>query len=431
MNTLNVGLGAANITPSLGISMVGYYFDRKAEGIHDDLYAKCLWMDDGTQAAALVACDLCMVNRPTVAAARQRAAERLGLAPEQLLICATHTHTGPALTEEYAAFAATRIADAVEMARREAAPTTCRIGFGHETSISFNRRFWMKDGSVVTNPGGHNPNVVKPVGPIDPRVAVLSFAREDRDLAGVLVNFALHLDTIGGNLISADYPFFTARLLRQVYGAELPVLFVNGAAGDLNHFDVFGRGPRKGFAEPLRIGTILGAEVLKTLQNMEPLTATPVGFARREIELPLAPVTPEEVARAEAIVSQPEDREHDFVMDTVWAHRTVQIARSQGPSAPTEVQVLRLGDLAFVGIPGELFVELGLRIREESPLPHTCIIELANDAVGYLPPRQAFDEGGYEVTSCRYTPEVGERVADTAVELLREVTGGPRIAGAD
>lgn len=421
MCTLNIGLAASNITPSLGVSMVGYYFDRKAEGIHDDLYAKGLWMDDGTHAAALVACDLCLLDRPTVAAARQRAAERLGLAPEQLLVCATHTHTGPALTEDYRAFVAERIADAVQMARREAAPTTCRIGFGHEGRISFNRRFWMKDGSVVTNPGANNPNVVKPVGPIDPRVAVLSFVRSGDALAGLLVNFALHLDTIGGNLISADYPFFMARLLRQVLGPELAVLFVNGAAGDINHFDVFGRGPRKGFEEPRRIGTFLAAEVMKVLQDQESLPATPVRFARKEIELPLAEVTPEEVARAEAIVSQPEDRQHDFVMDTVWAYRTVQIARAQGQPRPTEVQVLRLGDLGFVGIPGELFVELGQRIREQSPLPHTCIIELANDSVGYLPPRQAFEEGGYEVTSCRYTPEVGERIADTAVELLREV----------
>jgi hypothetical protein len=338
-----------------------------------------------------------------------------------MLVCATHTHTGPALTEAYRAFVAERIADAVQMARQQAAPTTCRIGFGHEDRLSFNRRFWMKDGSVVTNPGANNPNVVKPVGPIDPRVAVLSFAREGCDLAGLLVNFALHLDTIGGTLISADYPFFMARLLRQVYGPDLAVLFVNGAAGDLNHFDVFGRGPRKGFAEPRRIGTVLGAEVIKVLQDQEPLVATPVRFARKEIELPLAEVTPEEVARAEAIVSRPEDREHDFVMDTVWAHRTVQIAQAQGQPRLTEVQVLRLGDLGFVGIPGELFVVLGQYIREQSPLPHTCIIELANDSVGYLPPRQAFQEGGYEVTSCRYTPEVGERITETALELLREV----------
>jgi hypothetical protein len=364
-----------------------------------------------------------MLNRQAVAAARKRVAERLGLAAEQVLICATHTHTGPVITEEYAAFAAERIADAVQMARREAQPTECRIGFGHEDSLSFNRRFWMRDGSVVTNPGGNNPNVVKPVGPIDPRVTVLSFARPGRDPAGLLVNFTLHLDTIGGNLISADYPFFLAHLLRRAFGAELPVLFTNGAAGDINHFDVFGRGPRKGFEEPLRIGTVLGAEVIKTTQNLEPLTATPVRTARAEIELPLAEVTPEEVARAEEIVARPEDREHDFTMDVVWAHRTVRIARAEARTVPTEVQVLRLGDLAFVGIPGELFVELGLRIREESPLPHTCIVELANDSVGYLPPRKAFDEGGYEVTSCRYTPEVGEMVADAAGRVLREVAG--------
>lgn len=419
---VKAGSATAIITPPLGTPLRGYYHERLATGVHDELQAKALYVEDGGGAVCWIACDLCMLNRGVVAQARTKIEKDTALKAEQVLISATHTHTGPCLVETYVPFLAQRIADVARMARDRAVGASGRIGHGRESGLSFNRRFWMKDGSVVTNPGGGNPDVVKPVGPIDPEVGVLALYGDSGGPFALMVNFALHLDTIGGTVVSADYSFFLTQILRRTLNDSLIVHFANGAAGDINHFDVFGRGPRKGFEEPLRIGTVLGGETIKILPRADEVALSPIHYARREVTLPLASVTDEDVAEAERILSQPEDTAHDFTMDVVWAHRVRSIHQAEGSEVATEVQVLALGDLALVGIPGELFVEYGLRIKENSPFPHTFIVELSNDAVGYLPTEKAFQEGGYEVTSSRYTPQVGRIVTEAAQALLTELS---------
>ena len=418
---LRVGIAITNITPPLGASLRGYYHERKAEGVHDDLLAKAVWLQAGDESAVLVECDLIGLNRDVVAAARELVEKREKLHAENVMLAATHTHTGPGVEGQYAAALAVRIADAVHMAHRNARPTRAEIAYGYEDSVCFYRRFRMKDGTVETNPGHGNPGVVEPAGEVDPRVAVVGLRADGGAPWALLVNYALHLDTVGGNLISADYPFFMGELLRRAVSPDLATVFLQGAAGNINHFDVFGRGSLKGFAETQRIGTILAGEVLKCTQKLEPLGTASVRCARREVRLPVAEVTEHEVAEARKILEQPADETKDFTMDRVRARRAVRLAERHGKPVETELQCIAVGDLAIVGIPGEPFTELGRAIRDASPLVHTFIVELANDSVGYLPHREAFDEGAYEVESSRFTPDVGDRIVSEATSLLQEV----------
>lgn len=418
---LRAGIGITNITPSLGASLRGYYHERKAEGVHDDLLAKAVWLQDAEEAAVLVECDLIGLNTEVVSAARKLIGERERLPADNVLLAATHTHTGPGIDGEYADVLAVRIADAVHMARLDARPTRAEIACGHEDSICFYRRFRMKDGTVQTNPGHRNPNVLEPAGEVDPRIGIVSLSANGDAPLALLVNYALHLDTVGGNVISADYPFFMGELLRRAVWPDLATIFLQGAAGNINHFDVFGRGPLKGFGETQRIGTILAAEALKCTQKLEPLSAVPIRCARREIELPVAEVSGEEAAEAKRILEKPAEPEKDFTMDRVRARRAVRLAELGGKPVQTELQCIAVGDLAFVGIPGELFTELGRSIRDGSPFTHTFIVELANDSVGYIPHREAFDEGAYEVESSRFTPDVGERIVSEALAILQEL----------
>jgi hypothetical protein len=418
---LRAGVGVANITPSLGVSLRGYYHERKAEGVHDDLLAKAVWLQAGDESAVVVECDLIGMNRDVVSAARELIAKRERLPADNVMLAATHTHTGPTVQGEYAATLATRIADAVHMARLHARPARAELAYGQEPSICFYRRFRMKDGTVQTNPGHANPGVVEPAGEVDPRVGVVGLCADDGQPFALLVNYALHLDTVGGNLVSADYPFFMSEVLRRALSLDVTTVFLQGAAGNINHFDVFGRGPLRGFAETERIGTILAGEVLKCTRRLQPLNAASIRCVRREIELPVPDVTGHEVAQAREILAAPPDDTQDFTMDRVRAHRAAKLGERAGAPVQTELQCIAVGDLAIVGIPGELFAELGRAITNGAAFPHTFIVELANDSVGYLPHPEAFDEGAYEAESSILTPDVGDRVVSDALDLLHKL----------
>ena len=401
--------------------MPGYYHERNAQGVHDDLLAKAVWLQAGGQSAVLVECDLIGLKHEAVSAARELIAKREHLPAESVMLAATHTHTGAAVKGEYANMLAVRIAEAVHAARLDARTARAEIGYGREDSICFYRRFRMRNGTVETNPGHANPNIVEPAGEVDPRVGVVGLFAHDGPPFALLVNYALHLDTVGGSLISADYPFFMGELLRRALSPDLTTVFLQSAAGNINHFDVFGRGPLKGFAETQRIGTILGAEVLKCVQRLEPFRAEPLRCARRRIELPVAEVSEDDLAAAKNALAEPPDETKDFTMDRVRARRAVRLGQLAGRPVETELQCLALGDLALVGIPGELFTELGRAIKDDSPFAHTFIVELANDSVGYLPHPQAFAEGAYEVESSAFASDVGDRIVGEALRLLHEL----------
>jgi len=195
MGRLLAGSATANITPPLGIYISGYYHARQASAVHDELWARALCLSDGPSTVALVSVDLIGMPAWMIQAAKERIAARTGgaLQPEQVLIGCTHTHTAPETGSEpmfpvhaaYLQVAAEKIADAAVMACRALAPAEVAYGTGRLDGVSFNRRFWMKDGTLVTNPGTGkytrfaescigNPDIVRPAGPIDPEVDVLS-----------------------------------------------------------------------------------------------------------------------------------------------------------------------------------------------------------------------------------------------------------------
>jgi hypothetical protein len=353
------------------------------------------------------------------------------------MLSATHTHTGPVLptgssrdpAEEGAADAARRyvqtlpkmIARCVSAADAALRPAKASIGVGREEHLSFNRRFFMKDGTVGWNPGKKNPNIVKPAGPIDPEVPVVYFETLDGLPIATYVNFAMHLDTVGGARVSADYPHTLSSILGKLKGPDMVTVFSIGCAGDINHVDVSTTDLQKGPTEARRIGTILAGEVIKTYARLKPV-ATGAPRARREVlSLPLAEIKPGEVERARQTAVK-FGKDAPTFLERVQAYKVLDVHARSGKPLEAEVQVIALGpDLAFVALPGEIFVELGLHVKASSPFRHTIIAELANGSVGYIPTRRAYDEGNYEPISARCAPGAGEQVADAAIRLLKEV----------
>lgn len=434
---LQVGAATVVITPPNGIPMAGYYSPRGSEGVLDDLFAKALVMDDGEKAVALVACDLISIPQTITDEARRLIAAEVPISPEAVLVSATHTHTGPSLprgskrdavdggaSEIAAAYAAglpDKIAEAVVAAYRGRAPSSAFVARYEEFDVSFNRRFWMTDGSVGWNPGKLNPKIIRPVGPIDPEILVLYIETADRRPTAAYINFALHADTTGGTLVSADYSGALARLLADIKGADFVTLFGNGACGDINHIDVRSPVAQKGPAEAKRIGTVLAGDVVKALMRMRPTAHGPLQAAARVVPLPLAPITDEDVHRAREITAR--GKEAPF-LDKVFAYKVLDVAARNGEPLAAEVQVITLGDdLAWVALPGEVFVTLGLNIKTASPFRHTFVVELANGSLGYLPHRSAYAEGQYEAISARCAEGSGELLVAQAVEMLKELYG--------
>ena len=415
---LKIGVASATITPFLDVPLEGYYYPRMPDGVHDDLHAKALVIDDGHEQAVLVACDLVEVTREAVEEARRQISARCGIPADHVLISATHTHTGPEAVPSYVTNLGHWIADSVLSAEGKKQPALLWVAIEQEPVLAHNRRYFMKDGGVQTNPGFLNPNVVRPAGPIDPRVGVLVAEDERRNPIMTWVNYAMHLDTVGGTWISADYAYYLARTLAAVKGDDMLTTFTIGAAGDINHWDVQRPGPQRGFETAKGLGEALAGDVVKAYTHLEALDSVRIKAVSETIELPLAKVTAQEVAEAEKIVAQPPPMGVDFTLDRVKAEKVIHVSKRKGENLRAEVQVLAVGPVAFVAVPGEYFVELGMRIKKESPFPYTFIVELANGDLGYIPTRRGFEEGGYEPTSTPLAPGGGEKIADKAIELL-------------
>jgi len=442
---LVVGSATTDITAPVGYRLCGYFNERPSTGIHDPLQAKVIYLRQGKTEVAIVCCDLIGIDHDVTALCRQRLQKELDLPPNHVLIHGTHSHTGPlfygALRDhlhrqavekhgsdplekiDYVQFLADKITAAVKTARETAAVSQIREATGEETTISFNRRFQLKDGSVRFNPGRFNPNIDRVLGPIDPQVGLLTFAKKEApNPFAALTVFALHLDTVGGTEYSADYPQYLEQTLRTQFGPQFNSLFGNGTCGDINHIDVAHEQPQKGQEMAQHIGTKLGQSVLKAAATLRQVEQPALAVRSTLVRAPMQQYDENQLAWARKNIFQVGQRTLSF-LEQVEACKILDCQlRGSNDVWPLEVQVIRFNnDVALVAIPGEVFVELGLWIKQYSPFRHTLVMELCNDNPAYIPTRKAFAEGSYETINSRIQAGGGEMMAAEAVRLLREL----------
>jgi len=433
---LHAGFAKIDITPALGCGMQGYFKDRFAESVHDPLYAHALVIDDKKTSAGIVSCDLIGLEYDTVQEARRIIEQETGIPDGHMIICGTHVHTGPitichrrdadvAIDKEWRALLPRKIASAAIQAFRQRRPTGMACECGEENRVSFHRRFVMKNGRVQTNPGRQNPDIVKPAGPIDPEMGVLAFGSGRNAIMGTLVNFTLHLDTIAGNNISADFPGVIERVLNG-FAPGIGFVYTSGAMGNINHCDVTNPVGRKYeyFEHAARIGGMLGGEVIKTMARMRTFrTDVAVGARRAPVTLPLKECGADELAKARRMVEK--GAPAATLSSEKWLHnRALIIAAKVGRGEiTTEITAIRVGDVAFVGIPGEYFVEFGLEIKRRSPFGKTFVVELTGDYLGYISTKEGIASGGYESSGTIFKPGAGEILRDAALDLLKKLRG--------
>jgi neutral ceramidase len=435
------GAAATKITPPLGAPLAGYYYTRAAEGVHDDLYAKALVLEVSTTKVAFVVCDLISLPRTVVEEARKIISAESGVPGENVMISATHSHTGPVLgggsarnaaqggesdiATRYVGELPKRIAESVRLAEQNLTNAVPFAAWGRMEALSFNRRYIMRDGTVAWNPGKLNTNIVRAAGPIDPDVELFYVETPDgkRPLA-TYVNFAMHPDTMGGLQISADYPGVLSKVLGEYKGPEMVTVFANGTCGNINHVNVNWKDPQKGPAETMRVGTSLAGEVLQRYGKLRPLKIGPLRAGSETVNLPLPIVAAKEIEEARRIAQIPAvtGTNQPKFLDRVKAYKVLDVVAREGKPHALEVQVIALGDeVAWVSLPGEIFVELGLAIKKASPFYYTFITELANGSIGYIPNREAYAQGNYEVESARCAEGSGELLVQSAIHQLKQV----------
>lgn len=435
---LRAGFGTAEITPPTpNFRMSGYFSERINSGTHDPLMAKAMFLEQGDVRAVVVVCDILNLIREVTDPARARIAEVLGVPPENCVITATHAHTGPVYhgpfhrlfstrpsevpypdMEAYLVFLVERIVLAARNAHQALEPVSLRHGYVMEDTLSFNRRFYMRNGTVVFNPGRLNPEIVKVAGPIDPQAGLLAFTKPGAAQPHALfTTFSLHLDTVGGTEYSADYPYYLQEGLRSRIGAGFFSMFGLGPTGDINHINVSQADPPTG-VEAERIGARLAETVSSGLGGLSDTPAPRLAVARSVVEVPLQTTTPEDLAWAEEMLPRLAADDFPF-LDRVKVLRILDLAAYNMASIPIEVQVIALSeDAAMVFLPGEVFVELCLAIKNASPYAHTLVVELANDCPSYIPTAKAYEEGSYEVDNSRVCKGGGEAMVEAARRLL-------------
>lgn len=441
------GAATSNITPHLGVSINGNMQDGKATHIHDELHARCLALDDGQTKLVLVVCDSCMIPREVFDAAKKMVHEATGLPLENMMMSATHTHSAPTsgsvfqsnADPEYQVFLARRIADGIRRALNNLEPARIGWASAEEPNQVFNRRWFVKNEALYKNPFGGidkvkmNPpraskDLIEPSGPIDPTVSVISLVGTNGKPIALYANYSLHyVGGVGGGHISADYYGAFCERVKKLITAENPspdfvALLSNGTSGNINNVNFREPAPKRAPYEQITIVADAVAQAsLTAIKKIQYQDWVPLSVKQKELSLGVRRPSTDEVTRAKEIMSRSRSLPRMDTMEEIYARETVQMA-----DYPAEVkailQAMRLGDLAINAIPCEVFVEIGLELREKSPAKQTFTVSLANGYNGYLPTVKHHELGGYETWRAKSSyleVQAAPKIVDTLLQLLK------------
>lgn len=427
-----------DITPGLGIPMGGYGARKGvAEGIRNPLLARIMVVSDGTTDLAIAVCDLVGVGSEIVEQTRQLVEAEVGIPAANVLVGATHTHSGPAAIRgkeaaDFISVTARKIAGGIRQAKAALVPVTLKVGTVEVTTISQNRRH--------------------PDGPIETVATVLLAAPEGGGPAvATLVNYACHSTVFEHDNLdySPDFPGAMARFIERELGGT--AVYLQGAAGNINPVWM-----RHDATEVERVGGILGAAATRTAHELRPL-----GEGQWCVNLNWSEETPKEAAPGTVLegvslgASQTflELTRRDFLDQDTLAKEIKQLeeeraeagddverrrevtgrinqlriewliagrAADMKPTERIELQAMRFSPAcALVSLPGEFFVEIGHRIKEQAGIAHVLIGGYSNGMIGYVPTEEAFPGAGYEVGCAQFEPSTATRVIEAAVGALR------------
>ena len=448
---LRAGAATSNITPPLGGSIVGGFKPYPATHIHDELHARCLVLDNGDTQVALVICDLLGFHRCVSDEARRLIQVETGIPPANVLISATHTHSACTALgagrykveqelDEYQRFVARRIADGVRRAVHLLRPAELAFGTVDVPEHVFNRRWYMRPGTVPANPfggtdlvkmnpPGGSPNLTEPAGPTDPTVSFLAVKEPEGRPIALYAAYSLHyVGGVGPGHVSADYfGMFCDELTRlqkaNDQGLPFVALLANGTSGDINNINFRTPRPGKPNYEQMRfVSHDVAQKIHAALAGLKYDREIVLDARYREPPIRSRKPSAEQLAWAkQTLATAPEDREK-WDLSAIYADRTTHLAEAPETVA-TPLQVLRVGPVAIGSMPTEVFCEIGLEFKDRSALKPAFLVSIAHGYLGYLPTPRHHDLGGYEtwLGTNRLEREASVKMLAELIEMTSEL----------
>ncbi len=425
--SINAGLyaGAARSTPPLGTIINGGVMPGYATYINDELYAKAIVLDNGSNRLALVVVDTCLFDRSFCDETKKLIQEKTGIKPEQIMISATHTHSGGAITAvhlseadlNYRKWLLGKITEAVELAISNLIPA--KIGYISTNVYEhvFCRRILIKPGFVYTNQLGKtkelakmnwdspHPADYKPAGPIDPEFFIVSIKSLNNKPIAVIANYSLHY--VGGvpaGHISADYYGVYAEKLKHAINAdsrspEFIAILCNGTSGDINNINFKERKQFKPYEQMENVAVDLVTKTLQLINSIKYYEDVRLDNLFTNVTINTRLPDKKEIEQAKAII---DGRPLEKLRGWLDNYAREQILLSEYPaSVSVPVQIFRIGGIVIAGWAGEVFASSGIELKSKSPIKPLFNIGLANGYFGYIPPPEQFNYGAYETWNMR------------------------------
>ena len=426
MHTLHAGATQVDITPELGHNLAGWIDVRPATRQASPIVAHVLALAFAQTRVIIIACDLVGLGADLRQRIEDAVQKQCNVPPQNLFILPSHNHFGPSVSGSYADNAERtgqemayteelidRFTAAALTATDNLRPAHLSIGYGEQAAYCQNDRFWRKDGTINWV-GKREKEFAKDSGPIDPQIGILRIADEKDNTIATLYNYACHANAAeedGFSTISWDWPGYASQVIENALGGE--ALFLVGTSGNLHPL-------REGSAGEM--GKKIGNVVVDGARGSSTIVSTHLTVGCEEMVLPARDFSSFDPHQIELICSQLWDEETRVKVQSIFMHILDDLKAKGLPDQVRQLRAVALGDLAFVFIPGELFVELGLEIKRRSPFAHTFVVESLSESLGYIPTRIAYEEGGYQpAVGTRLAPGGGELIVDKALALLEQI----------
>ena len=450
---ISAGTARVDVTPpAFPVLVNGGMFTNSATGAKTPLYARAIVLDDGRERIALVIVDSCMLPRQLLDEAKQLAGTKSGIRPDRILIGATHTHTAPAAMgclgtdadPAYVPFLRLKLAEAIVTAADRLEPARVGFGVGDAADFTAVRRWIIRPDRMIDDPFG-NPtvranmhagakleNVTGESGPEDPALGLLSIQTRDGRPLAVLANFSMHYFA-GVPAVNYDYfGLFCAGLEARLAASDgkpsCLVAMSHGCSGDIWRRD-YTSPALAAQAQQITITAFtqgLLDEATRVLRGIEYRDDLDLGMAEARMQLRYRTPDRQRLLWARQVVEAMGDRPPKTT-EEVYAREAVVLHERQ--STEIVVQAVRIGDIAIATTPNETYALTGMKIKLQSPLPRTMVIELANGGDGYIPPPEQHGLGGYTTWPARSAGlelQAEPKITERALELLERVSAQPR-----
>jgi len=426
------------ITPPLGCFIPGYFNIRQGSDVKDRLMAKACVISDGKETVALIAIDACGVVNEIRNIIAERVSEYTGIKPENVLVAATHSHTGIPLygfnrdeevaknQEGYFDLVPKLIADCAILAYKRLEDSEITYSIGSVDGISFCRDYEMKNSTPRTNPGRLNPDIIGPTAETDNELPVMFMKSADGTPKGAIVCFACHLDCVDGTEYSGDFASELSKQMKNLYGDDFVTVFFMGTSGNINHFNVNTAGDAPDHYR--KMGRKIAGEALRVMSFAEPIADTGIKSKYETITLPRKHISEEKIASARHIIATVKeipgiklaaDGTSQEQYDLAMSKRLIDFIENNPETFEIPLQFIQIGDVKFYGFPSEIFCYFGLYVKENCDAEKRIVATMCNGGYGYIPTKDMFYDTIYESRpgSSRFDPDAGYIMAEKLLEM--------------